>query len=383
MARILLLTTDWYNTDQEQRLKDGHAPAIGGGAFYRLVLPSVALHDAGHEVFLAPNFKIGRDLSIVGRAWLPSDEGGDLVPDADIVITQRWMNRDAKRIMQAAKSTGQKVIVDLDDDYWCLPPDNQAFIGTHPKYNPDANRNHYWASLGAADAILCSTPALMKRVERLNRPTHLLRNMIDLDMWDWHDTTLSDRKPSIGWTGGTIWRTKELRMVAPAVGPFVNKHDLRFAHVGNLHTAPPASMLLGIDPMPDTTLAYPHAGVQKTLIDQLPFDHFSDAVAKCEMDIGIVPLVDNSFNEAKSNLKGMEFAASGIPFIASDLPEYRYLGAGILARKHRDWQRGLERLLDPEERRTLAMAARERVEQEDYRRRGIEWLNAIEHILKS
>jgi hypothetical protein len=68
------------------------------------------------------------------------------------------------------------------------------------------------------------------------------------------------------------------------------------------------------------------------------------------MDIGLVPLDMIPFNEAKSSLKGIEYAMSGIPFIASGSKEYSLLnseGAGKIVKKPRDWIRHLESYLDP------------------------------------
>jgi hypothetical protein len=39
--------------------------------------------------------------------------------------------------------------------------------------------------------------------------------------------------------------------------------------------------------------------------------------------VGLVPLTRGPFNEAKSYLKGLEYAAAGIPFIATPTEEYQ------------------------------------------------------------
>ena len=44
-----------------------------------------------------------------------------------------------------------------------------------------------------------------------------------------------------------------------------------------------------------------------------------------QLDTGIVPLQRSRFNEAKSNLKGLEYAALGVPFVASPTAEYERL----------------------------------------------------------
>jgi hypothetical protein len=80
------------------------------------------------------------------------------------------------------------------------------------------------------------------------------------------------------------------------------------------------------------------------------------------IDIGIVPLHPSPFNEAKSNLKGLEYSLSGIPFIASSTQEYRDLndkGVGRVAKTSKEWLKNLKQLLDPE--------VREKERQENYR----------------
>jgi spore maturation protein CgeB len=103
------------------------------------------------------------------------------------------------------------------------------------------------------------------------------------------------------------------------------------------------------------------------------------------MDIGIVPLQKVPFNEAKSSLKGMEYAFSGIPFVASDTEEYRQIhadGAGILARRTRDWIKELEKLLDPEVRKEKAEQGYNTV-MEKYNINIVvnEWIDTIERIV--
>ena len=40
-------------------------------------------------------------------------------------------------------------------------------------------------------------------------------------------------------------------------------------------------------------------------------------------DIGIAPLVDSPFNRSKSAIKAMDYAALGLPVLASDMPVFR------------------------------------------------------------
>jgi glycosyltransferase involved in cell wall biosynthesis len=79
-------------------------------------------------------------------------------------------------------------------------------------------------------------------------------------------------------------------------------------------------------------------------------EEFPKAIA--EFDLGIVPLENNTFNDSKSWLKGLELASLGVPFVASPTPDYRKLhghGVGLLAESRNQWVRQLCALVhDPE-----------------------------------
>lgn len=82
---------------------------------------------------------------------------------------------------------------------------------------------------------------------------------------------------------------------------------------------------------------YPHLSFQTIGVDLglrgERYTHFpvvqypSLAQALSEWDIGIAPLVDVPFNRARSNIKVKEYAAAGVPWLASPLPPYLDLGA--------------------------------------------------------
>jgi spore maturation protein CgeB len=105
------------------------------------------------------------------------------------------------------------------------------------------------------------------------------------------------------------------------------------------------------------------------------------------MDIGIVPLNKLPFNEAKSNLKGLEYAMSGIPFVSYGSKEYQKLeseGAGNTARKPKDWIKHMERLIDPVERKRQADRGYELV-MDKYNIENVVhlWIDTIQRIHES
>jgi glycosyltransferase involved in cell wall biosynthesis len=88
-------------------------------------------------------------------------------------------------------------------------------------------------------------------------------------------------------------------------------------------------------------------------------------------DIGLAPIADSAFNRSRSNVKVKEYAALGIPWLASPIGPYTGLGEGEGGRLVPDdrWQEEIDRLvLDPRGRRKLA-------------KKGIKWARrqTIEH----
>jgi hypothetical protein len=103
-----------------------------------------------------------------------------------------------------------------------------------------------------------------------------------------------------------------------------------------------------------------------------------------QMDIGIVPLSDVRFNDAKSYIKGLEYAAAGIPFIASPSPEYLELaeaGVGRIARNWDEWEYHFNELRDPQKRIDDAEVNLENLKNFTVRARGSDWDSTFRHIL--
>jgi hypothetical protein len=107
---------------------------MGGSGWARLgqyasLLPEVAtvgvlVHDPQQEVFGV-------------RDW----DGVDHI-DLDDMVMQRIMFEDIPPKMGHAQAAGQILVNDLDDWYWGLSPQNQAFNASHPKKNPIENISH-------------------------------------------------------------------------------------------------------------------------------------------------------------------------------------------------------------------------------------------------
>lgn len=362
-TRIGFATTDW--AVRAETGPDG-APGLGGAGHYRVGLPAAYLAGLDDfEVYVGTLLADQQGVRGMGvRTWLDGDAW-----DLDIIVLQRWMFASIERDTVMARANGQVVVNDVDDWFGGLSKSNQAYWSTHPEKNPTENREHYAKVIAASTAITCSTPFLAKQFES-HAIVQVLENAIDLG--DFPVRTPRPGKPVIGWAGAVPWRSNDLEVLSGCIDPFLRKHGLTFHHSGHIPDGRPLSDLAKIDPSRVETSGM----VPITEICSL-YD---------EIDVGLVPLSNVPFNHAKSWIKGLEYAAAGLPFLASASPEYLRLheefGLGEVVRKRADWYRLLIPYLDPEFRIETGAANRKIIESQfDFAKRGHQWAEFYRALL--
>lgn len=315
--KIGIASADWSNTIKDE---NGH-PVWGGSGWARF----------GQYASLLPYTVVQGSLISQRDVFGVRDWDGVDHFDCDVLFMQRYMFENVARILRASKGTGQVVINDVDDWYWGLRPSNSAFLLSHPKFNEEENVNHYSSIVGNSTAVTVSTPYLLERLRsKVKGDLVLQTNYVDLSRFKPRQHT--DGLPLIGWVGSTAHRSGDLEILKGILPP-LHREGYGFHHSGHLE---------GRRSFRDAT------GV---LASTLPLVAPSLYPESFVFDIGIVPLCDTPFNEAKSYIKGLEYAASGIPFVASDVGEYRRLhdefGLGRIAKNGKDWRRHIKQLSDP------------------------------------
>ena len=178
MPRIGYFSVDW-NIAPDPTDKTKQNATAQAANYWRMFVPGKELvAQAGYEVVHSFNFEPAPD-----GHFRVMDPYGEWHDDCDIVVLQRWMDKDGAKATKRARATGQIVIHDVDDNYWALPKTNMARQFTDPSKYPDFNRDHYLANLKAADAITVSTPYLANQLSRCGPPVFLCRNYIDINCW--------------------------------------------------------------------------------------------------------------------------------------------------------------------------------------------------------
>lgn len=305
-----------------------------GCTWYRCVLPAKELNKKGHAAFVGTiASSTNGDMGIHIKKPLYDNEG--LASGFKIIVFKLAMHISNLTAIERAESSGQKIVVDIDDWFEGLPESNRAFTTTHPELNKENNRDIYFSIIERAHALICSTPFLYEhyRKKHPSKPIFMVRNGIDLDRWKKKKHLF--KKPVIGWVGATPWRGNDLEQLSGFFGNYLIRNNLTFHHSGHVENASQASELLGVPKN------------RHTKQEMIPILNLPELFK--EIDIGIVPLNNIPFNHAKSYLKGLEYAAAGIPFVASYSPEYEVLarnGIGRVAYSESDWVYHFDELLN-------------------------------------
>jgi hypothetical protein len=284
---------------------------------YRMYWPAEALKAEGHDITIVDP---GGFSYIGGRV-----QDGKLVEvhyptDADVIVLQRPSSKWLVQAIPLLRAKGVAVVVDMDDDLSAIHPSNPAFRLQHPKTAPMQNWAHVAEGCRQASLVTVSTPALMRRYASHGRGV-IIPNCVPERFLKVHRSD-SD---IVGWAGALHSHPDD----PPVVGG-----SLRLAGVPYCQVVGPAET--GLD------RAF---GVQCKATGLVAFDDWAEKVSR--LGIGLAPLADTRFNQAKSWLKPLEYAAVGVPWVGSDTVEYRRfheLGSGAVAVKPKHWAGEIKRL---------------------------------------
>lgn len=272
---------------------------------------------------------------------------------ADTVVTNRPILPAIADQIEAWRDMGRRVVVDIDDDMDHLPV-RHGIAGRFP-----TEPLHRACQL--ADVVTCSTPALVD----LYGYGHgiVVRNCVP----GFYPRPIRYRqhRPWIGWVGSMHAHPDDPAKCGDGVLRAVQAVGGAFAFVGLKEDTDALKLALS---WPDTQPGVVPLGT--VALSTLPS-------VLCEFDAGIVPLAPHRFSLSKSWLKGLEYAAAGVPGVASPTPEYRYmasLGGCLLADGPNEWFEQLHRLLtDPSLRADRIAAGYSMVRDWTYEHRAHEW----------
>lgn len=318
-----------------------------GSGYWRMVFP--AKHIAGDDVYVD-----------VTAAGVPVES----LMDYETVFVQRLHDWESYYMLERLKAAGKRVVYDIDDDIFNIERDNPAYklIG----------RDEQMAAVSCmrlADAVTVTTKRLADAIrDAAGKEPVVVPNAIDTNWW--HSTPLTgspDEWKRIFWQGGDTHGEDWLECIEAVDAVMAERADVRLVILGFL---PPA------------VVAMLEREYWKGRVEFLSFrspETYFEMMRHVRAEVGIAPLRDSLFNRAKSPLKFVEYAAIGMPTVASDVGPYADViedGVdGVLVKDAQGWFEAVMAFLDDKRRRQAVLeAARRKVaERYDVRKTAAAW----------
>lgn len=283
-----------------------------------------ALREMGHTVWDNPD-------QPEQFSW---DDIDKILDGADVVLTAQMTNPQVFAALLAGRDLYKyKLVVDTDDNVDCIPKYNQAFAEGHPGVGLSRIMR---AQLKAADLVTVSTRNLLPWAKQYARRAVLIENVIDMDSLS--GIRQREKEPRhadderIYWGGGG-GHYDDLLMIKDAVIRLMGER-------------PKLKMIFG-NFIPGWAVDFPTFRLFR--IPMVPFHKYPKVLSWLKVDVALAPLVDNSFNIYKSNVKYLFHSLAGISGVYSDLSPYECVEHGVTglkAKTENDWYMCIKELLD-------------------------------------
>ncbi len=241
----------------------------------------------------------------------------------DVLVFSNPSTDVALASMRLAKSVGKKVVVDFDDDPWHMEE-------AHPFRGPwdERERAFIEACLGEATLVTTTNSFLADFLTNFNERVRVLPNCLPGEYWD--VPRKGHQKLVLGWVGG-VTHPLDLELIATPVNRVLASRD---------------DVELRLSIFEDN----PFGPKNKVKMLPLTFELTEYPSIFAGLDVGLAPLVDNHFNNCKSDLRVLEYGAAGLPFVASNMGTYRRSvrdgRSGLLASSDDEWVEAINKLLD-------------------------------------
>lgn len=248
-----------------------------------------------------------------------------------------------KRLVGNLRERGALIILDADD--FLYDPGVMRWIDSPDFADPvraGLYRNEllrHKATLEQCDAVTVSTGFLGGLIEPFGKPVRVHRNAYNLDMLRFSNQAVQGRKGRdervvLGYASGTRTHDQDFAMIQPVL-----------AEVMELYPQVDLRLMGPVDPGSSW-------GNLRERMRQLPLVPWRDLPGRlAQLDVSLSPLVlDNFFNQAKSEIKFMESALVRVPTVASSTEAFQtaitHGQNGFLAATLDEWRAALSLLIE-------------------------------------
>jgi len=308
-----------------------------GCGYYRILIPFRKLIEK-YPTLYKTQVCFTKDLNLINKKDMKNLN--TFIEDKDIIVIQRRTGEDWEKFAKYLKTRGIKVIYELDDTYEGIPLEN---IKLNAKYmcHP-ATKCSIKAMLDIADIVTVSTPELAEWCGKYCNYTkiHILKNTLDFSMWpipQFKHTDTPDIQV-VGFAGSESHKT-DLRALEGALPLLSRKYN----------TKKTTKVLFGFFGymLQEFWNLEPHVAYSKGVT----FLNYPKKLSSLHYTIGIAPLKQCFFNECKSELRYLEYAALGITCVATNIAPFsrvikKDVNGVLVKNKSRHWVSAISELLE-------------------------------------
>lgn len=278
--------------------------------------------------------------------------------EADVFMGQRICMPGPSGIWQSLAKENRKLIFEIDDDLWHIHPSNERPY----KFFDRDMLGRLTSNVSVADFVTVTSEALAKVVRNFNDDVVVIPNYIDGELIE-HERPRRENL-TLGWSG-SFTHHMDFDVAAQPLRAFFAKNPQVDMH------------FIGHD--------YSHVIRRESLFTEWSMEVI-EYQKGIDFDIGIIPLRHQEFNASKSYIKALEYAALGIPVVASNAGPYRdfvkHGETGFLITHDWEWKKYLNILVnDSDVRESMGKAAREYAKDFTIQGHALEWLQTVTRLM--
>jgi glycosyltransferase involved in cell wall biosynthesis/molybdenum cofactor biosynthesis enzyme MoaA len=266
-------------------------PLSGGSGEYRVIQPLRALSHAGYvqyDLAQAPFLNQARLLNPIEVARAKPDT---------LVFHAAISDGELDALRQIRRHTKTRRVFMLDDLVTGVPEKSTARKRTYR----DAKRRLRDA-LALSDSLVVTTQPLADLGAGMIDDIRVLPNYLDARLWgNLQSLRRQGRKPRVGWAGAQQHHG-DLDMIIEVVKATAAEVEWVFLGMCLDELRPYVAEVHGFE---------------------LKFEDYARRLASLNLDLAVAPLELHPFNEAKSNLRLLEYGALGWPVVCTDILPYQ------------------------------------------------------------
>jgi glycosyltransferase involved in cell wall biosynthesis len=280
-----------------------------------------------------------------------------LVSEApNIVIFNRYGLPYGSIFLELCKKHGIPTIYFIDDDLLNIP----TFLGSEIQKQHGNTKiiNERQYLLAHVDLIYTSTRYLNNFISQIFPKQQVVHSIYPpylefLISKNKHQVSITRNNFKFGYMGSK-GHQKDLEMVTPAIIQILQNYpDSEFETFGTIS-------------LPEKLSAFGNRVTSRKAVQN--YDNFLNCLYNLNWDLGIAPLENHNFNFCKSPVKYLEYTASGIPTIASNILVYNQtinnMQNGILSEEN-EWYENIELVINrPDLRQEMLRQAQKQCSQE-------------------